>query len=215
MNAQLLLDATFGALPGYTRLWQLDDQTRKVTVFWSDGDMVVGFHCTKGPIFPPSADWLINGKFWKKSYTYGSEHYRGHAGFGDEYRSFRDALMDWISTKRPEKVTGASYSQGGPHNVQFCRDVRYNFPGVKQRGLACASPRFYDEPSAREFDTSGAHFIRVEDPADWVTHLPFEWMGFRHVGQRVTIPSVALGPLRPAGSHLAEHYRKHIGGLDV
>jgi len=103
-------------------------------------------------------------------------HYNGmyvHAGFLAMWLAAREVILSLDF----DEVRG--YSQGGVFASLTALEYK--------RKIICivfGCPRFLWMPKRMYRD---AHIIRIENPWDWVTKLPFAILGYRHIGKRIKL----------------------------
>jgi hypothetical protein len=191
--------ATGRAPEGFAEVLVISDETRQAKVYYNVDakEIVIGFDCTKGTPWPPSLDWIENLKAWPKSFSVGSEKYKAHAGFVEEYLTMRDQIKRYVLIHQPEVIRITGFSQGSAHATLCHRDLVELFDGMEIHTVVFASPRVYTYQSSFEFekelgDGSFLHtFERINLWGDPVPSLPQWFLGYRHVG-----PVKRIGPFK-------------------
>jgi hypothetical protein len=199
-----LFRSTLGQSPnGFNLLHEVIDSTRHISFYLQEDELLVAFWPTLGNLyieqgessqhwFKEAADWLKNAEFWKKSLTVGSKTYQAHAGFVEEYLSFRSDIMKQIEAIKPKQIFLTGFSQGGAHATLCHRDLLHNYSTTKVSTTVFASPKVYGMSGASEFDKVsmdkiGYDFKRVEMWGDPIPKLAPWFLNYFHVGSVIKI----------------------------
>lgn len=171
-------------LDGARTVYEISDETRGVRCHVKDGVLYVGFHATKGWIFPPSKDWWKNLMFWLHTGPYGL---RSVTGFWNEYESIRMELCRVVQREKPTSIEVGAYSQGGPHAEDFMVDLirKVGFKGQITVDTFGA-PANWEKTSAKKVrkmmaDHGNATLRRWVVRGDPVPKLPPPILGSHHL----------------------------------
>jgi len=159
-------------------------------------------------------DWKTNLTYKKKVVPYEnySSKIRIHSGFLYAYKSpsVRDVIHSVVS---PDiyKVMITGHSQGAALAILCGVDLEYNFPEKDYEVTLFGSPRIGNRAFQLSYDKRLFKTIRVENGNDWISKLPFAFMGFRHVGAAVHIgtPRIPLVFSRRA-HHISSYYKSFL-----
>jgi triacylglycerol lipase len=125
---------------------------------------------------------------WKHNFDFPIEPYKkmpivwyAHRGFISAWKSARDKIL--FDTKNNSVHTIVGYSFGGALATLAHEDYIFNY-GDGINTYTFGSPRVVWDSSGikSRFDK----LIRVKVNGDIVTHLPFAFLGFNHVGKCIT-----------------------------
>lgn len=201
MNHLDAFNAANGTAPtGWDIVDAIQDDTRGLTVYRSADcyNLMFGFTCTKGAVWPPSKDWLENLQAWPKAFSVGTRKYLAMKGFLDEYLTMRVGILRLVALYRPREIRVVGFSQGAAHATLAVRDILYSFPLTPIHATVFASPRVYDERAAIEFmltlSGTGSTFERINIWGDPVPSLPPWWIGYCHVMRAQHIGKFRLLP---------------------
>lgn len=159
-------------------------------------------------------DWRDNFKFWKKDvrklkpYDTMDSKIRVHTGFITQYKTVRDIIHAQVKNTKPRIIYVAGHSLGGALATLCAVDLQYNFCDSKDTviNVACltyGSPRVGNKYFVKSFNNRIIRSHRHVCRDDIVCHVPYSWMGYRHVATKIQ-----LGKRRwymPAGYH-KDHY---------
>ena len=137
---------------GWTMVHAVDTDIRKYAVYMRDDDMMIGFYQTKGDLWPPSEDWITDGKFWKHSAKSGNQTIRVEEGFYSEYVMDKEDLYIQIETHKPHRVFIGAFSQGATHGTLLFQDLLREKAYLEVHAVCAGSPRVMSHKSARLFD---------------------------------------------------------------
>lgn len=195
-------------IDGWRRYVVADDETRKCTVYRQGTVALIGFYQTRG-----TADWEKNFRAWTLDFSIGSEKYKAHAGFVEEYASLRDTILaDMMGV---EVVQSYGFSQGGAHAVLCHRDLLHNYPHLSVHTETFGAPRVYSWESAREFNKANKEsaywcsIVQHRFRGDPVPHLPPKWLGYGDVGEIIVHGPWSL----PFNVSVHSMDARHYGGV--
>lgn len=135
-----------------------------------------------------STDWVDNFSTMKKPYRGMKDSFRVHSGFIRKYKSIRGDLFREIERLKGQfsiiRILG--YSQGGALSILVHEDIWYNLPEYRESVYTTVfgCPRVVSWGAPKE---RWKNVIRIENGNDVVTKVPFRWMLFSHVGNRLLI----------------------------
>jgi predicted lipase len=143
--------------------------------------------CFQGSI--SRLDWIQNFMFWKKPYRNMKKIWFAHAGFVKKWKAIEKSVQEVIEENRIsiKKIVGFGFSQGAALNVLFHEWVVFNYPDISINSISVGCPRvigFFGE-----VDERFKSFERYSIKTDIVTHAPFAWLGYRHVGKNTSFKS--------------------------
>ena len=129
------------------------------------------------------ADWLTNFNFPKKPYKQMDITFMVHRGYLKEWKLFRDFFTDYLTGHALKPITIVGWSYGGAMATLAMEQIWFDFPFMRDslKLVTFGSPRvigFWNFGKVRE---RWENSTRYKNGFDLVTHVPFVWMGFRHV----------------------------------
>ena len=167
--------------------------------------------------FEPSdgaIDWRINFTYWRKPYKDMEISYRVHGGFLDSWKLVSNVIIEKVKDARWKKIVIVGYSHGAALAALCHEAVWYHRPDLRAKGLVgygFDGPRVYAGFKVKkELKERWRTFTMFRNWCDIVTHVPFVFMGFRHVGTLERIRSTGGNP-GLIGSHLPENV---LSGLE-
>jgi hypothetical protein len=130
-------------------------------------------------------DWKQNFRFWIAPYRDMKPKWYAHKGFVHNWKSVQDEVIKKIESLIEQegiiKIVVSGYSHGAGVGTLAFEDVQFRWPSMNAQGWMFGSPRVIWLPFKsikKRFTT----LYRFEVRGDIVAHLPFIWMGYRHVG---------------------------------
>lgn len=142
---------------------------------------VLYFQCSSG-----DEDWRSNFDFPAIPYKNMENVFYVHRGFLAMWKEARDI----IATLDFDVIIG--YSQGAVFASLAYEDTLFT-KHVKCPCITFGSPRFLFMPSKHTKDIF-KDVLRVKNPTDLVTHVPFVLMGFQHIGCKIVLENKAKKP---------------------
>lgn len=143
-------------------------------------------------------DWVHNFDFFAKPYKEMTATWRVHRGFLKVWKAVEDIIGEQIADTSIQEIHIMGYSHGGAL-AQFCHEYcMYHRPDCHIRTYAFGAPRilFGHIPGSVRRRFKGLYIIT--NGLDIVPHLPFLFLGFRHVGQKIEVGA----EIHPTRSHL-------------
>ena len=158
-------------------------------------------------------EWLSNLTFWKKTIPYDNmeTEIRVHTGFLNTYKTknVRDVILDAIEEDvHCVKISG--HSRGAALAVLCAVDIQYNYQDRDIEVILFGCPRVGNNAFVKSYNKRVNKTIRVENSNDFVTKMPFPFMGYRHVGALLRVGR----PRLPFFFSANDHYpHKYLSGL--
>lgn len=162
--------------------------------------LYVYFEDSKGCI-----DWKSNFDFPARAY--GSIF--AHRGFLKVWGQVKDYIHKAITDTSPAKIVVVGYSHGAALAVLCHEYIWYNFPHLQNSlfGVGFGCPRVI-WGGCKDVCKRWERFTVVKNTNDIVTHLPPRFMGYRHVGNLLTIGE--KGRYSPIDAHRPENMLKEL-----
>lgn len=161
------------------------------------------------------SDWMFNLFAAKVEYDEHGTKVKAHAGFAAMWLSIRADIEKLTFTKL------ILYSQGSAIGTAIHYNYKKRF-GFEPESNAFGTPRYFAKSSEEEVRDCFKKFKRFKNRRDVVTHVPFGWMRFIHVGEEIILPDVEFSE-RPKGikgfiqwvlGHAQNIYRKSTAKYD-
>ena len=155
-------------------------------------------------------DWNTNFKFWKSVVPYGNHcsKIKVHSGFLSAYKvkNVRGKIHDTIKKYDIQKISVTGHSYGAALAILCAVDLEYNYPFKDYEVIVFGCPRvgnkaFRDSYNLRIFKT-----LRIETRNDFITKLPFKFLGYEHVGSVIKLKNFVLNPFSDKYHALQEYY---------
>lgn len=155
-------------------------------------------------------DWDTNFKFWKAVVPYGNHRskIKVHSGFLSTYKvkNVRGKIHDIIKKYDIQNISVTGHSYGAALAILCAVDLEYNYPFKDYEVIVFGCPRvgnkaFKDSYNLRIFKT-----LRVETRNDFITKLPFKFLGYEHVGSVIKLKNFVLNPFSNKYHALQEYY---------
>lgn len=145
-------------------------------------------------------DWKFNFEFAQRAATFDDEPYgyktesgvAVHSGFLTDYMQVREIIhkivKDAINIAYVHNIMVCGHSLGGAL-AQICAvDIEYNFGKlVSTQSITAGAPRAFNKAGSDSYNKRVPDTIRIVNENDPVTRVPFESMGYEHVGKEVRI----------------------------
>ncbi|MGN1043563.1 MAG: hypothetical protein ACI4PR_02010 [Acutalibacteraceae bacterium] len=155
-------------------------------------------------------DWHTNFKFWKAVVPYGNYHskIKVHSGFLSTYKSknVRGKIHNIIKKHNIQNISVTGHSYGAALAILCAVDLEYNYPFKDYEVVVFGCPRvgnkaFRDSYNLRIFKT-----LRIETMNDFITKLPFKFLGYEHVGSVIKLKNTVANPFSNKYHALQEYY---------
>ena len=154
-------------------------------------------------------DWAADFKFWKKTIPYDNKKSKiqVHSGFLGTYKSKNvRGKIHSLATKDIEKIQITGHSYGAALATLCALDLEYNFPEKDYEVILFGSPRVGNGAFKKSYDKRVFKTLRVENKMDIVTKIPFMFLGYRHVGTKISVGNF-LNIFSKGNHHLQKYYR--------
>ena len=152
-------------------------------------------------------DWLHNFDFFARPYKDMADTWRVHRGFLKVWKAVEDIIGEEIADPGIDTIHIIGYSHGGAL-AQFCHEYcMYHRPDCYIRTYAFGAPRIMFGIIPAEVKRRFRGLYIIINGLDIVPHLPFLFLGFRHVGKKVEVGM----EIHPTRSHL--RYREVIEAI--
>lgn len=158
-------------------------------------------------------DWMFNLDFCKKVIPYNNfrSKIKVHSGFINAYRSknVREKIRKFVTEGiRKVRLTGHSY--GAALAVLCAVDLQYSFNDRDYEVIVFGCPRIGNKAFMNSYNKRIFKTLRVENRNDVVTKVPFRFMGYCHVGTRISIGRNSLFSLPGMNKHTLQEYYSNI-----
>ena len=135
-------------------------------------------------------DWKADMTFEKTIIPYGNKksNIRVHSGFIGTYKSknVRDKIHEFV-TDNIQKIVLTGHSYGEALAILCGVDLQYNFPQKDFEVVVFGCPRVGNRAFKKSYDLRIFKTLRIENPGDIVTKVPFSFLGYRHVGIKLKL----------------------------
>ncbi len=170
------------------------------------------------------SDWLSNLLFFPKKVTPYKDMeypYKVHRGFWGQFDKVRDSILEevklLVTNKTVEVINIYGWSLGGIL-ATYCKEMlEYHKVHNTIYCMTIGSPRGYCKTKHwNDIKSRFTNTVRFTNGQDWVTKLPFKWMGLFtpfthiiediHVGEKFNIFKV----YKSGKDHQQERYKENI-----
>jgi predicted lipase len=151
-----------------------------------DDTLYIAFQWTESKI-----DWKQNFKFVIKPYRNMKDLWFVHKGFIENYKSVRDEINDKIKYYDFDRIVVLGYSHGAALATLCYEDLYYNNLGWSISAYVFGSPRVVWFPS-KKIKYRFNHLFNYQVRGDIVNRLPFNILGYFHVGNIIKVGSFKL-----------------------
>ena len=131
-------------------------------------------------------DWKTNFQFWKKPYKRMNKIFFVHSGFMKDYSAIKESILKWMDEKynKENKLIIVGYSQGGAIAQLIYEELI--FKGYKvEECVTFASPKVFTFINRKELNRRMPNIRRIENGQDIVTRLPWNFLGYFHLGKTI------------------------------
>ena len=154
--------------------------------FMKENDVLYLFFEASGGI----GDWKRNFDFPAKPYKrMGKTVWFAHRGFLQAWKTLEEHLAPLIHDRRLKNIVITGYSHGAAIAVLCHEYVWYARADLRERleGYGFGCPRVFWGILTPSLAKRWERFAVVRNLDDLVTHLPPAVLGYRHVGQMITV----------------------------
>lgn len=152
-------------------------------------------------------DWKANFDFFATPYRDMAFKWYAHRGFLNIWKAIDDEMLTLLTPYKGKKLYILGYSHGAA--LATLAHEFFQFHGFEPTTYAFAAPRVLWFPG-RQIKERFNNFIVVRNHGDVVTHVPFNLMGYFHVGAKMLI-----GKRGTLLSHLPHYPERYIEGLKI
>lgn len=164
-------------------------------------------------------DWRNNLFFFATPYKEMTTKWYCHRGFLRVWKviePYVKEIFDSHYEKDFHKIVIVGYSHGGAIATLAHEWVWYNYPTIRDNmvGYGFGTPRVYCYWFAhmrKDMKERWETFYPVRNSLDLVTHVPFNFMFFRHVNKLLKLNTALLLPIK---SHYPDKYEEALNKLN-
>lgn len=173
-----------------------------------DGTLYLFFEPSNG-----REDWNNNLNFRVRPYDDMKPAWYCHAGFLRVFKSVLPYLEPFIEDRSVRRVVIVGYSHGGALAILCHEAVVFRRPDLRGRvkAFAYGAPRVLFFPIPKAVKNRFRELYLIQNKGDLVTHLPPAALGFRHVGNVISIGQD--GAYSPIDAHRPESYLAELAAL--
>lgn len=166
--------------------------------------------------FEPShgrEDWNNNLDFRIRPYDNMNPAWYCHAGFLKVFKSALPYLEPYFSDGDVHRAIIVGYSHGGALAVLCHEALVFRRPDMRRniKAFAYGAPRVLYAPIPKVVKKRFRELYLIQNEGDLVTHLPPAALGFRHVGNVITIGQ--NGTYNAIDAHRPESYLAELNAL--
>lgn len=140
-------------------------------------EFIIGFYGSNS-----KNDWINNFNFFKRPYKDMPIPFHVHRGFLRAWKLIDDHFIELVkNVNKPITIVGHSY--GGAIATLCMEDLWFNYPKKRDtlKLVTFGSPRVIGWYNYHKIKERWNNSSLYENRLDLVTHVPFAFMGFRHV----------------------------------
>ena len=174
----------------------------------SDGTLFLFFEPSHG-----SEDWNNNLNFRIRPYDDMDPVWYCHAGFLKVFKSVLPHLEPHIADPGIRRAVIVGYSHGGALAVLCHEAVWFRRPDIRKHliSFAYGAPRVLYGAIPREIRERFRELYLIQNEGDIVTRLPPALLGYRHVGNIITVGQP--GKYSPVDAHRPESYLEALKSM--
>ena len=158
-------------------------------------------------------DWTFNLDFCKKVIPYGNikSKIKIHSGFLNAYKSknVRNKIKEFV-TDKIKKIRLSGHSYGAALAIVCAIDLQYNFNDKDYEVIVFGCPKVGNKFFAESYNRRIFKTLRVENVGDIIPKLPFDFMGYKHVGACLNIGRNYIFNLLNVNNHSLQEYYSNI-----
>jgi hypothetical protein len=173
-----------------------------------DGTLYLFFEPSNG-----REDWNNNLNFRVRPYDDMKPAWYCHAGFLRVFKSVLPYLEPYIEDRLVRRIVTVGYSHGGALAILCHEAAVFRRPDLRDhiKTFAYGAPRVLFAPVPRAVKKRFRELYLVQNEGDLVTHLPPAVLGFRHVGNIISIGE--KGTYTAIDAHRPESYLAVLAAL--
>ena len=192
----------------------IDEQSADYAYRIIDGTLYLYFQPSSG-----KTDWKNNFFFFATPYKEMGTRWYAHRGFLRVWKVIEPhvkELFDQYYQKEFDHIVIVGYSHGGAIATLAHEWVWFNYPEIRDKmvGYGFGAPRVYFYWFAhmrKDLKERWETFYPVRNSTDLVTHVPFNFMFFRHVNKVLKMNTALTMPIK---SHYPGNYEASLQKLD-
>lgn len=166
--------------------------------------------------FEPSngrEDWDNNLNFRIQPYDDMDPVWYCHAGFLKVFKSALPYLEPYILSEEVRRAVTVGYSHGGALAILCHEAIWFRRPDIcgHVKTFAYGAPRVLYAPVPKEVKKRFRELYLIQNEGDLVTHLPPAVLGFRHVGNIITVGE--KGAHNAIDAHRPESYLAALNAM--
>ena len=191
-----------------SRDYQTVENAASFSVTVDNGTLFLFFEPSNG-----REDWDNNLDFRIQPYDDMNPVWYCHAGFLKVFKSVLPYLEPYILSQEVRRAVTVGYSHGGALAVLCHEAIWFRRPDIRShvKSFAYGAPRVLFAPIPREVKKRFEELYLIQNEGDLVTHLPPTVLGFRHVGNIITIGNSGL--YNPIDAHRPESYLAQLNAM--
>ena len=191
-----------------TRDYKTVENAASFSIGIEDGTLLLFFEPSNG-----REDWDNNLNFRIQPYDDMDPVWYCHAGFLKVFKSALPYLEPYIMSEKVRRAVTVGYSHGGALAILCHEAIWFRRPDIRDRvkTFAYGAPRVLYTPIPREVKRRFRELYLIQNEGDLVTHLPPAVLGFRHVGNVITIGE--NGAYNAIDAHRPESYLAELNAM--
>ena len=161
-----------------------------------------------------AGDWQNNLNFRVRPYDDMHPVWYCHAGFLRVFKSLLPHIMPHIESPETRRIVIVGYSHGGALSILCHEAAWYRRPDIRThvRSFAFGAPRVLFGPVPLSVRKRFEEMYLIQNQDDIVTRVPPAILGYRHVGNIITVGE--RGAFSPIDAHRPESYLAAIEALE-
>lgn len=135
-------------------------------------------------------DWRNNFDFPAVAYRDMPKTWRAHRGFVRVWKSIEPCVKDYIMDPKIKRIIIVGYSHGASLACLAHEYVWFNRPDIRDDCYSYAfepARVFWGFHIPKDLKERWKNLYVIRNGSDIVTHVPFAFMGFKHVGNLIKI----------------------------
>lgn len=163
--------------------WQTIGNDTQYLIRETDDEYIIAFYGSNS-----DADWKNNFNFFKKPYKNMEIPFHIHRGYLKTWKLINDYFINLVKDiKKPITIVGHSY--GGAIATLCMEDIWFNYPEKRAdlKLVTFGAPRVIGWYNYNKIKERWVNSTMYSNTFDLVSHVPFFFMGFRHVKKRTVV----------------------------